>query len=66
MHRYLWRIAGVAFLAIGVATACQAGSTPPFTNRPQDSQPRVYPTPGESPTAPRPTPTVIYLTPPRQ
>ncbi|GIW06192.1 MAG: hypothetical protein KatS3mg060_0997 [Dehalococcoidia bacterium] len=66
MHRYLWRAAGVAFLALGVATACQAGATPPVINQQQAPQQRVYPSPAVSPTPPLPTPTVIYLTPPRR
>lgn len=64
MHRYFWRFAGVAFLALGVATACQASATPPAIDQQQGV--RVYPSPAGSPTLPPPTPTVIYLTPPRR
>ncbi|GIW09675.1 MAG: hypothetical protein KatS3mg061_0732 [Dehalococcoidia bacterium] len=61
MQRYWWRLVGVAFLALGITTACQAVMSPPAPN-PQQS--RVYPSPTGP--APSPTPTMVYLTPPRR
>ncbi|MFN8535619.1 MAG: hypothetical protein U0556_18940 [Dehalococcoidia bacterium] len=65
MVRHFWRLAGVAFLAVGIATACQAGGTTPPTNPTANPNQRNYPSPSAQQVA-EPTPTVIYLTPPRR